>query len=38
MKEIFKNEDALKEEITRLEDENKELLLEYKKWEKLFKK
>ncbi len=35
MKEAFKNEDALKEEISRLEEENKELLLQFQKAEKL---
>ncbi len=38
MEEIFKKEVALKDEIAQLEEENKELLLEYKKWENLFKK
>ncbi len=38
VEEIFKKEVTLKEEIAQHEDENKELLLEYKKWEKLFKK
>ncbi len=37
MKEAFKNEDALKEEISRLEEENKELLLQFQKGEKLNK-
>ncbi len=35
MEEIFKKEDALKEQIARLEEENKKLLLQFRKTGKL---